>query len=110
MEISQSTEGTVTIVALSGEIDGSTAPEAQSRILPLTVGDAHVVLDMSGVKYMSSAGLRMMLVIYRTIGSQGGKVVLSGLSPELVDVMSLTGFLDFFTHVDTLPEAIAAAG
>lgn len=109
MEISQSTQGTVTVVSLSGDIDGNTAPEAQSRIVPLAMGDAHIVLDMSGVSYMSSAGLRMLLVIYRTIGGRGGKVVLSGLSPDLQDTMSLTGFLDFFEHFDALPDAIAAA-
>ena len=48
--------------------------------------------------YMSSAGLRMLLVIYRTIVGQGGKVVLVGLSEELQDTMALTGFLDFFDH------------
>jgi anti-sigma B factor antagonist len=109
MEISQRTEGAVTIVTLSGEIDGSTAPEAQSRIVPLALADAHIVLDMAGVTYMSSAGLRMLLVIYRTIAGRGGRVVLSGLSTELQDTMSLTGFLDFFQHYDTLPESIEAA-
>ena len=52
---------------------------------------------------MSSAGLRMMLLIYRQVIGGGGRVVLVGLSEDIKDTMSVTGFLDFFTmhdHVD----------
>jgi anti-sigma B factor antagonist len=108
MDITQKTIGDVTVVELNGEIDGSTAPEAQAQIVPLAKPDAKVVIDMSGVGYMSSAGLRMLLIVYRTVAGQGGAVALSGLSQDLEDTMSLTGFLDFFDHFATVDDAVAA--
>lgn len=108
MEISQKTVQNITVVELSGEITANTAPEAQGQILPLAQPNAKLILDMTKVPFMSSAGLRMLLVIYRTITDKGGKVVLVGLAEELKNTMSITGFLGFFSHFDTLDAGIAA--
>jgi anti-sigma B factor antagonist len=48
-----------------------------------------------------------VLVVFRRVTGGGGRCVLSGLSAELKSTMSLTGFLDFFAHADTLEAAIA---
>jgi anti-sigma B factor antagonist len=48
----------------------------------------------------------MLLVLYRTITSQSGKVVLVGLSEDIRDTMLMTGFLDFFTYFDTLDDGL----
>jgi anti-sigma B factor antagonist len=101
-EVTTATAENAKIVTLVGEIDGSTAPQAQEQILALSGRGVKVVLDMTGVTYMSSAGLRMLLLAYRTINGQGGKIVLVGLSSDLKDTMSVTGFLEFFTCADTL--------
>ncbi len=91
----------VSVVAVQGTIDGNTAPQAQEAILPLIQGDCKLLLDMSSVDFMSSAGLRMMLLLYRRVSGVGGRIVLSGVSDEIKDTMELTGFLDFFTTADT---------
>jgi anti-sigma B factor antagonist len=96
------------VITIAGEIDGSTAPGAQAEILAQAEPGARVILDMTGVTYMSSAGLRMLLTAYRTINGKGGKIVLVGLSSDLKDTMSVTGFLDFFTCCDTLDDGAAA--
>jgi anti-sigma B factor antagonist len=98
----------VTVVAITGDIDGNTAPEVQAQIVPLISADAKLILDMTGVGYMSSAGLRMLLVVYRRAAGQGGKVVLAGLAQDLEDTMSLTGFLEFFDHYQTVDAGVAA--
>jgi len=98
----------VKVVQLDGDLDGSTAPDAQTQIVPLAIAGSKIVIDMSKVPYMSSAGLRMLLVLYRSIAGSGGKVVLVGLSSELEDTMQLTGFLDFFSHFSTLDAGISA--
>lgn len=108
MQISQKTVQNVTVVEISGEINANTAPEAQAQILPLAQPNSKLVLDMTKVPFMSSAGLRMLLVIYRTITDKGGKVVLVGLAEELKNTMSITGFLGFFSHFDTIDAGIAA--
>jgi anti-sigma B factor antagonist len=109
VEINVGATDGVSVVALQGDLDGNTAPAAQARVIPLIKPGCKIVLDMSKVDYMSSAGLRMMLLIFRQVSGQHGKVVLTGLSEEIKDTMSLTGFLDFFTTADTMDAALAEA-
>lgn len=102
LQVTTSSAENAKIVTLVGEIDGGTVPLAEEQILALSGQGVKVVLDMTGVTYMSSAGLRMLLLAYRTINGKGGKIVLVGLSDELKDTMSVTGFLEFFACADTL--------
>ena len=97
-----------TVVQLVGDLDSGTVPPVQEKILPLATPGVKVVVDMTRVGYMSSAGLRMLLLLYRSISGKGGKVVLVGLSSDLEDTMSMTGFLDFFEHFDTLDDGLKA--
>jgi anti-sigma B factor antagonist len=101
-------EHQVTVVKLAGNIDGKTAPDIQAEILPLAVPGIKMLLDMSEVSYMSSAGLRVLLSVYRQATNTGGQVVLIGLTENLEDTMSMTGFLDFFTTCKTQDEGLTA--
>jgi anti-sigma B factor antagonist len=92
----------VTVVALAGELTWATAPEAQKQILDVVAPGGRVILDMSAVPFMSSGGLRMLLFVYRNVAARGGRAVLVGLSPELHNTMTVTGFLSFFIHAEGL--------
>jgi anti-sigma B factor antagonist len=107
MEVNIKTIDQVTIAEVSGDVDGSTAAKLQEEILPLAVPSSKILMDMTQVPYMSSAGLRMLLSLYRKVGSVEGKLVLVGLSEEIRDTMSITGFLDFFTTCDTVDAGLA---
>jgi anti-sigma B factor antagonist len=107
MDVNVTTVKDTEVVTISGEIDGSTAPKAGEQILALVEPGVKIILDLSKVSYMSSAGLRMLLLTYRTVNGKGGQVALVGLSSDLEDTMSMTGFLDFFDHFDTLDAGIA---
>ena len=98
----------ITIVSLIGEIDAGTAATVQEKVIPLAVPSSKIILDMTPVAYMSSAGLRMLLSIYRHISGNKGQVILVGLSAELLDTMSMTGFLTYFTVQDTLDAGLQA--
>jgi anti-sigma B factor antagonist len=106
MDTSVSTLQNARVVTIAGEIDGGTAPQAQAVILAQAEPEARIILDMTGVTYMSSAGLRVLLLAYREIHGKGGKIVLVGLSSDLRDTMSATGFLDVFTCTETQDAAI----
>jgi len=108
MEINVKSIGQVTVVEISGDIDSNTAPQAQEQVLPLVQPESKILLDMSGVEYMSSAGLRVLLSMYRQIARQNGGIVLVGLGEEIKDTMSVTGFLNFFTTRDTVDEGLQA--
>lgn len=98
----------VTVATLFGELDGRTAPEVQEKLLLLPQPHHKMLLDMSGVNYISSAGLRALLMLYRQIANGEGRVALVGLSESIRDMMSVTGFMDFFDDYPTLDEGLAA--
>jgi len=98
----------VTVATLFGELDGRTAPDVQVELLQLPQPQRKLLLDMSGVSYISSAGLRALLMLYRQMGNGQGKVALVGLSESVRDMMSVTGFLEFFDDYSTLEEGLAA--
>ncbi len=100
------TEQGVKIAVLKGDVDTKSASSVTEEILPLIEPDSKTILDMVGVEYMSSAGLRMLLSVYRQSEAQNAKLVLLGLSEDIADTMSVTGFLDFFVTTDSLEEAI----
>lgn len=75
-----------------------------------TEKEVKVILDMTGVAFMSSAGLRMLVVLYRAIKGRGGKILLVGLSEDLQSTMTLTGFFNLFQHYPTLEAGVAALG
>ncbi|WP_036486340.1 anti-sigma factor antagonist [Myxosarcina sp. GI1] len=106
MEINVKNLEDIAVVELAGDVDASTAPQVQQQILPLAQPNSKILLDMSQVPYMSSAGLRVLLSLYRQTTAKNGKLVLVGLSEDLQDTMSVTGFLDFFTTGETREAAL----
>ena len=85
---------------LTGEIDGRTAPEVQAKLVGLAEAHPSLLLDMQAVTFLSSAGLRMLLLLYRHFSSRSGEVVLAGVPEEIRDTMAMTGFSNFFTFVE----------
>lgn len=110
MEIYIDSVGPVDVVALVGDLDGSSAPQAQGQILPLITHQARILLDMTDLEFMSSAGARMLLLIYRQITQNSGQVVLAGLSEAIADMLSATGFLDYFQVVATVDDGLGVLG
>jgi anti-sigma B factor antagonist len=100
------TDGAIPVATITGEIDGKSAPQAQALLLGVIAKNPLLVLDLTGVGYMSSAGLRIMLLLYRQATARNGRIVLVGLSDEIKDTMSMTGFLDFFALAGTIDEAV----
>jgi anti-sigma B factor antagonist len=95
---------------LQGSIDGKTAPQIRDELSAALQQVQNLILDVSRVDYLSSAGLRLLLLLYREITARNGKLVLLGVSPEIRTVMSHTGFLSFFTLADSQQEALHAFG
>lgn len=102
MTINTRTVDAVVVVSLSGDLDSSAAPTVQDELHELVEPDGRMLIDMSGVPYMSSAGLRTLLLVYRQSESINCRIGLVGLSIDLRQMMSAVGFLDFFTLNDTV--------
>ncbi len=76
--------------------------------MPLATEGSRILLDMGGVSFMSSAGLRLLLSMYRQVATQKGSIALTALSEDLKDTMSMTGFLSFFATHDTTEGGLQA--
>lgn len=98
----------IAIVKVAGEIDAASAPKVQKQVLPLVKPGAKMILDMTALAYMSSAGLRMLLSVYRQTINAKAQIILVGISEELRDTMAMTGFLGYFTIHPTLQAGIQA--
>ena len=110
MEVIIREEDNIKVVELIGEIDGKTAPVAQEQILSLASPGIRLMLDMTKLEYMSSAGLRMMVLLYRKFTEHDGKIVLVGLNDGIRDTMSATGFINFFVLSDNYESGLEAFG
>ncbi|PID56142.1 anti-sigma B factor antagonist [candidate division KSB3 bacterium] len=102
-----STDHHVSLIELAGDIDGKTAGEIQERIFPDVETASKILVNMHEVEYMSSAGLRMLLLLYRQVRKKSGQIALVGLSEDIKDIMSVTGFLEYFRVCDTIEEGLA---
>ncbi len=108
MDIETQTVDDVIIVTLTGEMNGRTAPRVEAQLLPMACPGCKLLLNMAGVTFLSSAGLRILLMLYRKIEAQGGAIALANLREPIQDTMSITGFLHFFTAHPSEAAGIAA--
>ncbi|MGW3995026.1 STAS domain-containing protein [Amycolatopsis sp. NPDC004772] len=108
MEVAKHMQGAVTVIALDGELDSSTAPRVHEQLGDLVPPRGLVLIDLGRTSYMSSAGLRVLLLVYRQAQANGARLALACAPPDVREVMAATGFLGFFTVTDTLAEGLAA--
>ncbi|MFH2142190.1 MAG: STAS domain-containing protein [Bacteroidota bacterium] len=105
MNVNISTKDDIVIITIEGSIDSKTAGDLQSQIIGKVSESDKVMLVLSKVDFVSSAGLRILLMVYRQINAKNGKVVLVGVSEEIKDVMSMTGFINFFEISENIDDA-----
>lgn len=91
----------ISILEISGAIDGSSAPQLREAILEACNSGQLLLLNMQHVHFMSSAGLRVMLLLHRQLQQSDGRVILVGLLEPIYDAMEATGFLKYF---ETAPD------
>jgi anti-anti-sigma factor len=101
MRLNSHTRGEVTVITFDGSLDSGTAPGVQADLERLIPATGTTVLDFGKMTYMSSAGLRVLLLAHRRAQQGQARIVLIKLSPDVREVMSATGFLDFFEVSDT---------
>lgn len=97
------------IVALQGQVNSTNAAATEAEILAaLTAEQKNLLLDFSALDYISSAGLRMVLVIAKRLKQDGGKLVLCSMQPAIREVFDVSGFLAILNVTATRSEALAS--
>ena len=99
--------GSAAVVRVVGAVDGETASELQ-RVCrqAMAVGDKTLILDFTGVEYVSSAGLGTVLVAGKQISGIGGQLRICGLSPRVKKIFDLAGFDTLFGFYDSPEDAM----
>ena len=100
-------DGTSMTIALDGRMDAMTSPEFSSR-LEGWIGDGvkHCVIDCSRLDYISSAGLRAMLLLAKELQGRGGEVQLAALQETVQEVFAISGFDKIISIVATLDDVV----
>jgi anti-sigma B factor antagonist len=109
MEVSVVLQGPVTAVAVRGDIDGLTAESLTAALGEhLSAGRVKLVADLSGVPYVSSAGLRSLLITLRSCRAQGGDLRLAAVQAPVHGVLAIAGFDRLFKMFDQVEPAVSS--
>lgn len=96
MTINKISEGEKLTLALTGRLDTNSSPALEAE-LKQSVGDVkELIFDFSGVEYISSAGLRILLAAQKVMNRQG-EMKLIGVNEDVMEVFEITGFSDILT-------------
>ncbi|MDU7706218.1 MAG: STAS domain-containing protein [Clostridium sp.] len=96
MTINKTEDGSTLVLALEGRLDTTTAPELEAVLKESLDGVGTLVLDMEGLVYLSSAGLRVILGAQKQMNQQGNMVV-RYVNDTIMEVFEVTGFTDILT-------------
>lgn len=107
MEITQTQHGNLLAVHLKGRLDAHTSKAFEERLIPpIDQGHKRILVDFSQVDYISSAGLRVLLLAARKLDEVGGQIGLCGLKPAIKTVFDIAGFSGIFPIFATSQQAI----
>lgn len=111
MEVHTEREDGALIARVVGRVDGHNAREFESA-LHATLGqnDRALILDMQSLSYISSAGLRVILMAAKRLQSRGGSFSVCSLSDSIDEVFEISGFNRIIPTHATRSEALAALG
>ncbi len=85
-------QGEGAVLFLEGRIDTMTAPEAQEALLPMADEYESLILDFDKVSFVSSAGLRVLLMLQKKCNSRGIEMKLIHVKQSIMEVFDMTGF------------------
>jgi anti-anti-sigma factor len=109
MELLTRKEASTTVVTVTGRLDAITTPEYEKKILELIQsGDTLFVIDFEKLDYISSAGLRGLLVTAKQLKAKSGQVRFANVSGPVKEVFDMSGFGSIFQSDPSVADALAA--
>jgi len=108
MEINTQKFKQCNLVTVSGRVDSATASQLGKALEKITKGGMYkIVLDMSNLEYMSSAGLRVLIITQKECKRLNrGEVVLASVPQRIKEALELAGFIPLFTIFDDVTPAV----
>lgn len=109
MNIGEEQRGDVILLAPEGRLDSNTAPALETRLMErIKNGGTRLVVDFSQLDYISSAGLRVLLMAAKRLKAAKGSLALCSMKEHIYKVFKISGFLPILTVVDDTDAAISA--
>ncbi len=96
MDIKMNRNDSELTVALIGSLDTNSSPELDAQLKTALDGVTKLIFDMKELNYISSAGLRIMLITMQRMEAQG-EMIVKNVCPEVMDVFEITGFIEDLT-------------
>ncbi len=111
MNVQVKKEAQAVVVSLTGRLDAVTSAEYERHMNDLTrSGETAFVMDLGGLEYISSAGLRELLVTAKQLKGTGGKIRLANVRGMVKDVFEISGFASIFQMDDSVAGALEHIG
>lgn len=103
-------EGTKTVLEVAGEVDVYTAPKLREKLVELVgEGHHHLVIDMTGVEFLDSTGLGVLVGGLKRVRGNDGSLVLVCTAERILKIFRITGLTKVFPIHDSLEDALADA-
>jgi anti-anti-sigma factor len=107
MEITQKEENGIVSIAIAGRLDADSSPEAEKVVKEALEGQTTSVLfNLSGLEYLSSAGLRVLLSAAKEMRRREGKIVLCCLNEFVKEIFEVSGFQSLIPIADSVESGI----
>lgn len=94
METKVTENGSEVTIEIVGVIDTNTKLQAEAVLVEAAKSHDSVILEMSGVNYISSAGIRVLRRMYMTLYKKGGRLKMLGITDSVMSVLRMTGVDD----------------
>jgi anti-anti-sigma factor len=112
MKLSQRRYADTVVLSLAGRLDHDSCETLRAELDPLLDDAAEgqpLVLDFSALEYVSSAGLRMLMVAGKEAAAQGGKILIAAMRPLVAEIFQISRFTMLFEIHPGVREALASA-
>jgi len=107
MDIREEKRGDVIIIGLRGRLDANTSPNVEERLLHLLDhGERRFLLDFSDLVYISSVGLRVLVLLAKNLQKSKGELALAALNEHINQIFTISGFTAIFPIYPTSDEAL----
>ncbi len=107
MELTAKSEKSAVVVSIKGRVDATTAPELETYLSDqIDSGGNIIILNMTELDYISSAGLRVALLTAKKLKGQQGDLMLAGLQGPVQEVFEISGFTAIFNMFETEEAAL----
>lgn len=106
-ELNEEQRGDILIVHIKGRLDSVSSPMAEKKVFDaINNGNGKILLELLGLTYISSAGMRMLLSTTKKIRSLSGKLCICNMTPNVLDVLKMSGFDHILDLHSTEDEAL----